>query len=329
MKVVMTKYKLLDGKEHILLKAIGNGRVIRLFNKTPYPEKPTDVVCPHFHELVCFYGCPYDCEWCYLKGTFRFIQRDNGRIPVRFKKERDIINSIKAFLQASALGQIPPTILNTGELADSLCSETPVFYRKPFSEYIMPYFEETKHKILFLSKGTNVSNFLKHEWQRNAILSWTINAYPVARRWETLAPHPKKRIRAARQVAGACYEVRIRIDPMVAVEGFEKHYKKLVIDLLDDVTPSRITLGCLRGLTSTIARARDKSWVNYLAERSSWGRKPSIETRFRLYRNVIDSLREHGYTGEIGVCKDTLKIWKMMKKQYGLEHQKIRCNCNW
>jgi spore photoproduct lyase len=310
------------------MKAIGSGRVIRLFNKTPYPQQLTDVICPHFHLLACVYGCPYDCEYCYLKGTFRFIQRENGRIPVRLKKEKDVVRSIRTFLQASAIGQIPPTILNTGELADSLCTEVN-FYGKPFSEYVMRFFEGTKHKILFLSKGTNVKNFLNHSWQKNAVLSWTINAYPVARRWETLAPHPKDRIEAARKVAEGGYEVRMRIDPMVAVEGFEQHYQNLVADLLDTLTPSRITLGCLRGLTSTIARAKDKSWVTYLTETSSWGRKPPIETRFALYSNVINALNGHGYSGHVGVCKDTLEAWKMLRKEHGLDFRKIKCNCTW
>jgi hypothetical protein len=24
-------------------------------------------------ELKWAYGCPFDCAWCYLKGTFRFL----------------------------------------------------------------------------------------------------------------------------------------------------------------------------------------------------------------------------------------------------------------
>lgn len=325
-----TKYHMLDGSERKLLKQVGNGSIIRLFDKTPYPRKDNDVVCPHFHEMVCVYGCPYNCAFCYLKGTFRFIQRDNGRIPVKIKKERQILRALRTFLQASAMGQIEPTVLNTGELADALCTESKVFYGKAFSEYIMPFFQGTEHKVLFLSKGTNVKNFLENDWQENAILSWSINAYPVARRWEKLAPSPKERIEAARKVAEAGYEVRMRIDPMVAVEGFEQHYQILVAGLLDAVTPTRITLGCLRGLTSTIARTKDKSWLKYLTEKpekSSWGRKPPIETRFKLYANVIDTLREQGWKDGVAVCKDTLAIWRMLKKAYGLDYRKIRCNC--
>lgn len=327
MKTVFIKYRMLDGEERTLLKAIGNGRVIRLFNKTPFPEKPTDVVCPHFHELAIVYGCPYDCAYCYLKGTFRFFQGDNGRIPVRIKKEKQVRRAIRTFLQASKMGQIPPTVLNTGELADSLCTETDIVYGKPLSRFLMDYFAGTRHKILFLSKGTHVKNFLENEWQKNAILSWSLNAYPVAERWEHLAPHPRERIEAARKVAEAGYEVRMRIDPLVAVRNYNQHYQDLIGNLLDAVTPSRITLGCLRGLVSTMACAVDKSWIQYLTESSSWGRKPPIETRYSLYSNIIEHLRKQGYTGDVGVCKDTLAIWRMLEKEYGLDFRNIRCNC--
>lgn len=334
MKTVYLDYRMLDGEIHRILKQVGSGRVIRLFNRTPFPEQLTDVVCPHFHQLACVYGCPYNCAWCYIKGTFRFFQQSNGRIPVKLKKEKDIVAAIRTFLTLGE-DEVPATVLNTGELADSLCTEgATAFYGKPFSEYIMSYFEGTRHKVLFLSKGTNVKNFLNHEWQENAILSWTINAYPVAERWEKLAPHPKDRIKAAEKVAKAGYEVRVRIDPMVAVDGFEQYYQKLVDDLFEAFTPSRITLGCLRGLTSTMARAVDKSWIPFLTEKSSWGRKPPIETRFNLYANILNELQELGFDwrGErlrehVGVCKDTLEIWEMLKKQYGLDFQKIKCNC--
>lgn len=326
MKAVFKNYRMLDGSQRQMLKQVGSGNIIRLFDKTLYPRKDTDVVCPHFMELVCVYGCPYNCSYCYIKGTFRFFQQQNGRIPLRFKKEKEVVRSIRTFLSSG----LPPTILNTGELTDSLAAEAAVFYGKPFSEYIMPFFEGTKHKVLFLSKGTNVKNFLKHEWQKNTILSWTINAYPVAKRWEKLAPHPRARIAAAKKVAEAGYEVRVRIDPMVAVKDYAVHYQKLVDDLFEAFTPLRITLGCLRGLTSTMARAVDKSWIPYLTERSSWGRKPPIETRYGLYGNILNKLRELGYPElreHVGVCKDTLEVWAMLKKEFGLDWQKLKCNC--
>lgn len=321
-KVVYKNYRLLDGNEKKLLSKIGDGRVIRLFDKTPYPERDIDVVCPHFYELACTYGCPYNCAWCYLKGTFRFIRKPDGRIPVRHKKERDVVNAIETLLTLP----VQDMVLNTGELGDSLAAETD-FYGKPFSQYVMEKFKGTEHKVLFLSKGTYVKHFLANFWQKNAILSWSLNAYPVAERWEKLAPSVIDRIVAARKVSESGYEVRLRIDPMVAIGNYEYHYRMLIDDIFHELTPSRITLGCLRGLTSTIAMAKDKSWVKYLSERSSWGRKPPIEIRLALYTTVMDHLIEKYDYRNVAVCKDTLAVWRVLKKKYGLDYRDIKCNC--
>jgi len=51
---------------------VSDGSIITLFDKTPFPEKDNDVVCPHFVELKWANGCNFDCAWCYLNGTLRF-----------------------------------------------------------------------------------------------------------------------------------------------------------------------------------------------------------------------------------------------------------------
>jgi len=38
-----------------LVKQVADGSIIKRFDKTPYPVKPTDVVCPHFLELKWAY----------------------------------------------------------------------------------------------------------------------------------------------------------------------------------------------------------------------------------------------------------------------------------
>ena len=96
------------------------------------PQKPTDVVCPHFLELKWGYGCPFDCAWCYLKGTFRFL-------PTKTKPKVKDYEKIKLHLDTflNTLGDAE--VLNSGELADSLMSENG---EKPFSKFIIPIFEK-------------------------------------------------------------------------------------------------------------------------------------------------------------------------------------------
>jgi len=71
-KISYKEYKTINGTKKTLVSRVNDGSIITRFDKTPLPQKPTDVICPHFLELKWAYGCPYDCAWCYLKGTFRF-----------------------------------------------------------------------------------------------------------------------------------------------------------------------------------------------------------------------------------------------------------------
>ena len=296
---------------------IHDGSIIKRFDKTPPPVKPTDVICPHFFELKWATGCPFDCSWCYLKGTLRFLPQ---KAKPKIKDYDKIESHLKAFF---SLPDHPKEILNTGELADSLMFENS---GRPFSKFIISLFEEqTKHKVLFLTKGTNIKNLLEIESHGQVIMSFSLNAHEVAKRWEKAAPKVSDRIQAAKKLQDAGYEVRIRLDPMIPVPGWEDHYKKTIDTLFDRVTPERITLGSLRGLQSTINGSSDKSWVKYLSERSNWGKKIEFTIRYKMYRSILDHLRKcHGYS-RVALCKETKAMWSKL----GLDYRKIRCNCIW
>ena len=313
LRVKYAKCTMLDGSNREVVQKVSDGSIITRFDKTPVPEEPTDVVCPHFMELKWANGCPYNCAWCYLQGTFRFT----GKQP-RIKDYDKILQHVKTFLGNGS----QPEILNTGELADSLLSEGT---DDPFSKFIIPTFEkQNKHKILFLTKSTDVKNLLKIDKHDTVIMSFSMNALPVAARWEK-APNVDDRIKAAKKVADAGYEVRIRIDPMVPVFEWEEHYVDLVDRIFRSFMPERITFGSLRGLQSTINNSSDRSWVRFLSERSNWGKKIDADTRYAMYKRIIDHLEEsYGYHN-VALCKETVDMWNRL----GMDYRKIRCNCVW
>ncbi len=226
-KVHYKEYEQLDGKKETVVGRVNDGSIITRFDKTPLPKKRTDVICPHFVELKWAYGCPYDCAWCYLKGTFRF--QPNGTSPV-VKPYEKIESHTRKFLEEVKT----PEILNAGEIADSLMHENDEL---PFSKFIVPMFEtQGRHKVLFLTKSSNVKNLLEIEPHNQVIIGFSLNAIPVAKRWEK-APSVLKRIEAAKKVFDAGYEVRIRIDPMVPVKNWQEHYLELLDILFDNFMP--------------------------------------------------------------------------------------------
>ncbi|MFO7772482.1 MAG: radical SAM protein [Dehalococcoidia bacterium] len=280
------------------------------------PLKETSVVCPHFLELKWGYGCPFDCAWCYLKGTFRFLPtgtkpviKDYGKIELHTKK----------FLSEATI----PEVLNTGEIADSLMWEGG---DQPFSKFIILLFEQqNKHKVLFVTKSDNIRNLLEINPHNQVIMSFSLNADDVAKRWEKGAPPVSRRIEAGRKLSQAGYEVRIRIDPMVPVLDWEAHYTNLVDQVFANFVPARITLGSLRGLQTTINGAADKSWQEYLKENSNWGKKVEFNTRYEMYATIINWLKERYNYQEVALCKETLAMWTKL----GMDYRNIKCNCVW
>jgi len=313
-RVRFNRYRQLDGTQKILVQQVGDGSIIKRFDKTPIPRKKTNVVCPHFLELKWAYGCPFDCAWCFLKGTLRLINTKTRPVVKDYCK---IQRHLESLFRNDGQSR---EVLNTGELADSLMAEST---HRPFSKFIVSLFEEQeRHKVLFVTKSTAIKNLIEIRNQTQVIVSFSLNAPSVARRWEK-APSVEKRIEAAKILSDLGYEVRVRIDPVVPIENWQKEYFGLIDLIFDRFAPERITLGSLRGLQSTINNAKDKSWVMFLTEHSNWGKKIASDARYAAYNTIIKYLKsKYNYT-RVALCKETIEIWDKL----GMDYKKIRCNC--
>jgi len=304
----------LNGEVKTVFSNLSDGSIVTLFDKTPFPEEKEDVVCPHFVELKWANGCNFDCAWCYLNGTMRF--RPHGKKP-HCKEKNKILDHINKYLQQNTV----PSLLNSGELSDSLVFEG---NGSALSKLIIPLFkQQNKHKLLILTKSTNIQGILSSNSQDCTIVSFSINSFDVAKRWEKKAPSPKQRIQAAKKLYDAGYTIRMRLDPIIPVENWISGYKEVIDYLFEYLIPERITLGSLRGLQSTINFSKDRSWVNYLNESSNWGKKINFETRYKMYKTMISHLKRRYNFVDIGLCKETMAMWEKL----GMTYQDIKCNC--
>lgn len=315
LKVTYRPIQSLTGQLNRRIERISDGSIITRFNKTPLPKKPNDVVCPHFLEFKWANGCNFDCSWCYLNGTFRF---SGGKRP-KLKSLPKIWRHLYTFLNAES----PPELLNAGELSDSLLFENnDVQWTIQLNKQIDRFNGHSSHKILYVTKDTRISGLLKIDRPDRFIISFSLNALPVAKRWER-APRPTSRIRAAKKLAKKGYQIRIRIDPIVPIPNWQKAYENLLELIFSNLVPERVTLGSLRGLASTIANCPDRTWVKFLDESSNWGKKVEFETRKEIYKVILDSLEsQYGYSS-IALCKETISMWQAL----GLNYKNIRCNC--
>lgn len=287
--------------------------MIVYFSKTPF-----DIICPHFWELRWAFGCPFECAYCYLQGTGR------GKKSPKFRPITKVIKAIAKAFKHSYF-QNHPSIFNSGELSDSLMNPSNM-------KQIADLFEtQDRHKLLLLTKSSNVDWLVKQP-RKQTIVSFSMNASEVSKRWEKKAPLPEKRIEAAKQLIEAGYEVRIRIDPIFPIESWQKHYEDLIYLLFSTLPsdPNRITLGTPRGLAKTLIFAKDRSWEKIAftdkPEYSGWGKKAPISIRKEIYRYFFDKMESVGFEKKrISLCKETRLMWQ----ELGLNAGSCRCNCIW
>ena len=93
-----------------------------------------------------------------------------------------------------------PKMMIVGELQDGLVFET-AFKKltgRPLTHWIIPKFAaQSRHRLIFLTKSTEVQYALELDATPQAVFSWSVNAEEVALRWEHGTPPPSKRFAAA------------------------------------------------------------------------------------------------------------------------------------
>ena len=290
------------------------------------------MICPHFTRLkLASNGCFFRCDWCYLKLTYR-AQFPYITVRANYPK---IFSQIVRRTETSRT----PVIFNTGELADSLALEHLTGAARAF----IPRVANLVHTWLFmLTKTSRVNQILNLHHRGRTILTWSINAPKVSRKFEIGAPSFKKRLTAARRVQEAGYPLRLRLDPIVPINGWKKAYKETIHEIFDNVSPERITLGTLRfeegffNIRNSIFTT-GKDLPQYLdkmkpmfppkifpgSDRPKVGKYSFSEReRIRIFDYVINEIQKHSNC-DIALCKESAPVWN----ELGLDLHQVKCVC--
>ncbi|MBM4440823.1 MAG: hypothetical protein FJ027_10395 [Candidatus Rokubacteria bacterium] len=222
-----------------------------------------------------------------------------------------------------------PKMMIVGELQDGLVFERA--YKKvtgrPLTHWLVPRFAaQSRHKLIFLTKSTEVDYALELAATPQVVFSWSVNSEHVARRWETGTPAPSKRFDAARRMKAAGWPIRFRLDPMVPYPKWQSGYATAIREI-NSVNPEMVTLGALRATSATSLRnsavknGRDDRIFKYLSEdRDPSGFKYRIPFRrqLELFRFAIERL-----TSSIvpALCKEDAALWRAL----GLRFRGCHC----
>jgi spore photoproduct lyase len=286
------------------------------------PAEGSGIVCFRFWELVVAAGCPYECAYCFLQATPSYVY---GHYPLKgaiFSNCEQMLDEVRRWLSHPV-----PRMLLVGELQDGLAFEGAYKQAtgRSITEMLVPLFAAQKgHRLIFLTKSIAVRYLLAMEPTDRVVLSWSINADEVARRWEVGAPLPSRRLEAARKVKEAGWPVRVRLDPMIPVVGWQNAYER-TIQQINDLEPEMVTIGALRASRSLQARVRrngrDGDLFNLLTEKDPSGFKKRLphQVQLDLFRFAIERLQ----AGNIvpALCKEDVALWR----ELGLGFQGCHC----
>ena len=250
-------------------------------------------------------GCHYNCEYCWLQSYHPWAWHE-----IHVAEKPAIARVLRRFCSKIGGSQL----LNMGELCDSFVAPEYIpFMASTLRQANMEYGH--RHRLLLLTKSADPKILLQNSFQNEVVYSVSINTEITAKQLEHKAPSPQKRIHAAWRLKEACYEVRVRVDPIIA--GSEPAYVGLMERVCTFIEPDRITLGSLRATPRTY-RFLPKDIKAQLTEKTPWGRGYPFETRSSVYQKLIDVARGHGVT--TALCKEPPRVWKALKL-------KGKCNC--
>ena len=288
------------------------------------PGDDTTIICFKFWQLVVAGGCPYRCSYCFLQTVPWFRFHPDELYGLVYTNVEEMVAEVKEWLEDSV-----PKMMIVGELQDGLAFDSA--YKKvngtPLTHLLIPLFaEQEKHRLIFLTKSTQIQHALELRPSTRVVFSWSVNAESVAQQWEHGTPLPSERFLAAEQMKMAGWPIRFRLDPMIPYPEWKSGYTE-AIRRINDLSPEMVTLGSLRATSyHGLRRAarnngRDESIFDYLTQEkdpSGFKYRIPFDTQVEMFRFVIDRL---GSRVTPALCKEDNALWKTL----GLKFNGCHC----
>lgn len=282
-------------------------------------------------------ACGLGCRACFLVLTFRAM-RDPLR-HVLYENVEDFPPVVERWLRDPARRR--QDTLGVGiDRSDSLLYEGVTGHvRRLAPLFAHSGVNQQDNKLILLTKSANthyLSDILpKHrKW---VVVSFSLNPEAAADAWEgkwddgvRITPTIARRLEAAKYAQDLGYEVRIRVDPILTIEGWEEHYAAFVAEVKAAGINFRYwTLGTYREKNSQLDGWRERWHLPAMEWQPDDGdlvkegthRHLPESRRIEIYAKVAALIQNTFPQGRVSLCKETHAVRR------ALHLCNADCNC--
>jgi len=186
-------------------------------------------------------------------------------------------------------------------------------------ELLIPLFDDAKlnaagHTLVVLSKFTSAQYAEALGPSRNVVFSWSLSFPTISRLYEKKVAPLAKRLSTAASMKRQGYRVRLRLDALAPVAGWQSELAGIVATI-NDIGPEMLTIGALRASNvkalrrACAANGRDDSIFDYIRARDPSGFKYRTEFSFEVQAfRKIKALLDNSIP--LGLCKEHRAVWE-------------------
>lgn len=198
-----------------------NQKLILAYKKEHFvletPEK-CKLGTPKSYYFSHLYNCPFDCEYCYLKGTY-----SSGYL-VLFVNFEDYFETITNLVQNTS----EKTYFFSGFDCDSLALENITH----FAQIFIPFFEKFQNTSLELrTKSANIQSLLQFIPPQNTVIAWTLTPQEIQKKYEQKTATLKQRLESIKILQKIGWRLGLRFEPMI----YLKNWKKIYTDFFEQI----------------------------------------------------------------------------------------------
>jgi spore photoproduct lyase len=251
-------------------------------------------------------GCPFDCEYCFLKSYF------SESDVVIYTNKRSLFEELEKRLSEGKKRRF-----YIGEYSEPLWTNR---FNGVVSEIIEIFRRYPEEELEIRTKFTEV-DFLKDTTPpKNIIFAWSLLPEDISERVEKGVPSVEERIKAMFKTKERGFRVGVRLEPLLFYKGWEDGYRKL-IKKVSSALDEPLEMGALR-LTPHLRRliysknpGSELLKTEFVISKDGKLRYPR-GIRFRLYSHILSLIYPSPariYMEEDFLIETLKKYWKNLK----------------